>query len=145
MKIILLSVMLLFGGLAPTAFAVVAPSPEAASAEMKRHAADLPQTLVIRESNTTGRIEVYHSRTRLSIPAVSAAPAFDDSLFTPVDNAVGESGSANLTTAWPWNFFWNYNFNTYPYYGYYGYNYYYHPYYNYYSYPYNYWYYRWFW
>lgn len=110
----------------------------------QRFAADLPQTVVVRE-DAQGNVAVMHSPAKLTAGSESL---IDDSKFVPVKKAGKELDSDSSKSGW--YFYWyNYNYSYYPAYYYYGYNYYYQPYYNYsynnYTYYYYSWSYRWSW
>src|SRR6218665_1278912 len=109
----------------------------------QRLAADLPQTVVVRE-DASGNVAVMHSAEKLA----AAAAQLDDSKFVAVKKAGKELDGDSSKSGW--YFYWyNYSYNYYPAYYYSGYNYYYQPYYNYsynnYTYYYYSWSYRWSW
>jgi hypothetical protein len=110
----------------------------------QRFAADLPQTVVVRE-DAQGNVAVMHSSAKL---IAGAEASLDDSKFVPVKKAGKELDGDSSKSGW--YFYWyNYNYSYYPAYYYYGYNYYYQPYYNYsynnYTYYWYSWSYRWSW
>ena len=109
----------------------------------QRHAADLPQTMVMQVNKTTGQVSVLHSDKKLAAKAMDFSKAkftamkATDKQHKELDNDSSSSG---------WYFYWNNYSYSYPTYYYYGYTYYYQSYYNYYN-PYNncnYYYYRWY-
>lgn len=103
----------------------------------QRYAADLPQTVVVRE-DAQGNVAVYHSAEKLLGGLKSH---IDDSKFVPVKKAGKELDGDSSKSGW--YFYWyNYSYS-YPTYYYYGYNYYYQPYYNFYYNNYTYYYYSW--
>jgi hypothetical protein len=103
----------------------------------QRFAADLPQTLVVRE-DAQGNVAVFHSVEKLE----AGSPALlDDSKFVPMKKTDKMSELDGDSSKSGWYFYWyNYSYS-YPTYYYYGYSYAYQPYYNYY---YNNCYYRWY-
>lgn len=102
----------------------------------QRFAADLPQTVVVRE-DASGNVAVLHSAEKLTAEA-----QIDESKFVPVKKAGKELDADSSKSGW--YFYWySYNYSYYPAYYYSGYNYYYQPYYNYSYNNYTYYYYRW--
>lgn len=109
----------------------------------RRHATDLPQTLVMKVNKSTGAVEVLHSNKKLSAKPQN----FDDRMFKGMKKTDKQRGELdNDSSSSGWYFYYN-NYNySYPTYYYYGYNYSYQSYYNYYN-SYNncnYYYYRWY-
>lgn len=107
----------------------------------QRHAADLPQTLIVRKNKLDGSVAVHHSLRRLA-PEASASPK--NLKYRPMkstDRVRNELDGDSSRSGW---FFYWYAYSYYqPAYYYFGYNYYYRPYYTVYYYPYTYTYYWW--
>ena len=96
----------------------------------QRLAANLPQTLVVKE-DANGTISVFHSASNLKPGAESS---LDDSLFVNMKATDSMSELDRDSSTSGWYFYWNRNNYWYPTYYYYGYRYYYQPYYSYYNY-----------
>lgn len=109
----------------------------------RRHAADLPQTLVMKVDKATGAVSVLHSSSKLAAKPQN----FDGKKFVAMKNTDKQRGELdNDSSSSGWYFYWNNYSYSYPTYYYYGYQYTYNAYYNYYN-PYNncnYYYYRWY-
>jgi hypothetical protein len=93
----------------------------------ERHAADLPQTLIVRKNKLDGSVAVHHSLRKLA-PETSSAPKHLK--YVPMkatDRVRNELGGDSSKSGW---FFYWYAYSYYqPAYYYFGYNYYYQPYY----------------
>ncbi|MGZ3693885.1 MAG: hypothetical protein ACXWQO_06765 [Bdellovibrionota bacterium] len=102
-------------------------------ANAQRHAADLPQTMVMQVNKTTGAVAVLHSNAKLAAKPMD----FKGAKFVAMkatDKTRGELDNDSSSSGW--YFYWNNYSYAAPTYYYYGYQYSYQPYYNYYN-PYN--------
>lgn len=107
----------------------------------RRHAVDLPQSLIVRTNKLDGSVAVHHSMRRIA-PEASASPKnfkyvpmkSTDRVRNELDKDSSKSG---------WYFYWYAYSYFQPAYYYFNYNYYYQPYYTVYYYPYTYTYYCW--
>lgn len=99
----------------------------------RRHAGDLPQTLVMKVNKATGQVSVLHSNEKLAAKQI----AFNDKAFKATKKTDKQRGELdNDSSSSGWYFYWNNYSYSYPTYYYYGYNYSYSAYYSYYN-PYN--------